>query len=307
MLAARDDGAGPERRVLLGAWAAPLDGDRSAAAIEGALAEVERLLGRPLAIAHFYYRFDADPIDGREERAIARGAIPLVSWNDTYPADVLSGAQDARIRAAARRFGALPGRVLLRFGWEMDRPGDTSTDAAGYIRMWRHVRGLFAEEGADRVEWIWCPTDWAFNPKSGRRPLDWYPGDDAVDWLCADGYNFYPENSTWTSFETTLGDFYRWAAPKGKPIMIGETGVMEDPADPARKGAWYGALAETVRCRWPEVDAVVLFDEEKHEQGVVRDWRIATSATSTAGARAAFADPVLGGAGPPQPCPEADE
>lgn len=166
----------------------------------------------------------------------------------------------------------------------MDRPTDTLTDAAAYVQMWRRMRTLFAEEGVDRVEWIWCPTDWAFNPASGRTPQRWYPGDDAVDWLCADGYGFYPETPTWTSFETTLGFFYRWAEGRGKPIMIGETGAMEDPATPGRKGAWFQELAETVRCRWTEVDAVVLFDEEKHEQGVVRDWRIASSESSIAGA-----------------------
>ncbi len=231
-------GFGDGEPMQIKAWLASESPSRLTHPDLNVLASVTRAIHqeRPLAIEHFYYRFDASPIDGREQRTIERGAIPLVSWNDTDPRTILDGSQDAYVRAAARRFAALPGRVLLRFGWEMDRPTDTSTDAAAYVQMWRRMRTLFAEEGADRVEWIWCPTDWAFNPASGRTPQRWYPGDDAVDWLCADGYGFYPETPTWTSFETTLGFFYRWAEGRGKPIMIGETGAI---------------IAEALRARAP--------------------------------------------------------
>lgn len=122
VVATRGDAAPGARRAARG-LVAPVDGYCSAAAIEALVpAELAQHLERPLAIEHFYYRFDASPIDGREQRTIERGAIPLVSWNDTDPRTILDGSQDAYVRAAARRFAALPGRLRASAGRWIGRP-----------------------------------------------------------------------------------------------------------------------------------------------------------------------------------------
>ncbi len=302
----REAPAGEEsRRVLLGAWSAPVSGLRTWQSREASFGALEQALGERLAIEHIFASFEERPFDERAIRAASRGRLPLISWNDPVPARVLDGGEDAYLRAVARDFARDGRRVLLRFGWEMDRPRNEATDPVAFRALWRHVHAVFEDEGATAVEWVWCPTNWAFAPRSRRDPLAWYPGDDVVDWLCADGYSFYPEKPAWVPFEEAFGRFYDWARGRGKPIVIAETGVMEDPRDPGRKGEWYRELADTVRCRFTEIDAVVLFDEEKHEQGVVRDWRIGSSAASIAGARDMAASSVFGGSADERRCPNA--
>lgn len=83
--------------------------------------------------------------------------------------------------------------------------------------------------------------------------------------------------------------------------MIAETGVMEDPG---RKGEWY-RIADTVRCRFTEIDACRAVRRGEARAGVVRDWRIGSSAASIAGARDMAASSVFGGSADERRCPNA--
>src|SRR5204863_5267335 len=130
---------------------------------------------------------------------------------------------------------------FLRFFHEFDgdyrRPVVHS--AADFIAAWRHVHDVFVAEGATNVAWVWCPTAWKFISRNPWPP-HYYPGNRYVDWIAADGYNWYParSGSTWRSFRAVFADFYAWASGKGKPIMVAENGVQEDPARRRRKANW---------------------------------------------------------------------
>ena len=110
-----------------------------------------------------------------------------------------------------------------------------------------------------------------------------YPGDDVVDWIGADPYNFFA-SGTWDSFSDVVDPWYRWvrAAHPGKPLMLSEWGSKEDPSRPGRKAAWLRDAADRLRHDYPDIKAVVYFDEAKHERGTVNDWRIDTSPRSLA-------------------------
>jgi beta-mannanase len=145
------------------------------------------------------------------------------------------------------------------YGWS---PGVNGNTAAEYVAMWRHVHALFASEGATAVEWVWSPN--VSYPGSGPL-LDTYPGDDVVDWIGIDGYNWGDDGAghRWQSFAGVFGPTYReLAALPGKPMMIAETASVEAPPGSARsKAGWIeAALGVEVR-RFPRVRAVVWFDE----------------------------------------------
>jgi hypothetical protein len=108
----------------------------------------------------------------------------------------------------------------------------------------------------------------------------YWPGDDYVDWVAADGFNWgsCTGRSTWRDLGPIFKAFYSWGSARAKPLMISGTGTVEDPIDPGRKRGWYldaaGALAGTM----PRIRAVVLLD-----QGGRCDWRPDTSALSMQG------------------------
>ena len=55
------------------------------------------------------------------------------------------------------------------------------------------------------------------------------------------------------------GPRYAWAAPRGKALIVAETGVQEDPADPARKAAWFADAAAWIHSH-TAIRAVSYFD-----------------------------------------------
>ena len=55
--------------------------------------------------------------------------------------------------------------------------------------------GIFDAEGATNVTWAWCGTAWGMKtPDSATSTAgsayQYYPGDDVIDWVCADGFNW---------------------------------------------------------------------------------------------------------------------
>jgi hypothetical protein len=241
----------PKDGALFGAWV----GQRDTSTHYGSVLAFEEALGRKLAIDLHYRSWDNDY--WREERRdVARGRVPLITWDvraEGQAADINDGVHDALIREKARAIAALDGPVLLRWGAEMS--GGRYGPPAEYIAAWRRIQGIFADRGADNVEWVWCPTAWSFVTDTAR---PYYPGDANVDWICADGFNWYPAMPPWKSFTKIFEAFYEWGSRRGKPLMIGETGVMEDPEDPGRKAEWFRSIAGELRAM-PAIKAFVYF------------------------------------------------
>ena len=161
------------------------------------------------------------------------------------------------------------------------------------MAAWRHVHELFAAQGV-RAFWVWSPNADAFAGARGGVDRYW-PGDDYVDWIGADGFNWGGCNgqSSWRDFDPIFKAFYSWGSARAKPLMISATGTVEDPIDPGRKRGWYldaaGALARSM----PRIRAVVLLD-----QGGRCDWRPDTSTPSMQGFVDFARDPFFTGDAP---------
>ena len=119
----------------------------------------------------------------------------MISWNGkTLNLAIGLGQYDDMIRSRAQAVKALGEKVLIRWMWEMDgrEKAENTQHPALYIAAWRHIHDVFAEEGASNVQWVWCPNATAFRIEDDRNAPAYYPGDDYVDWICADGYNWAP-------------------------------------------------------------------------------------------------------------------
>jgi hypothetical protein len=261
----------PPGGTLFGVSTSP--GNRSVEAERKAVERLEAHLGRAVDINHNFYTWDEEFPTETERWDLQAGRLPLISWNgkDVASSEIAAGSQDALIRERAQGVKGLGQPVLIRWFWEMDgnKKREWAGSPADYIAAWRHIVDVFRAEGATNVEWVWCPNASAFN--DGEAP-PFYPGDEYVDWICADGYNWAPgrPGDEWRSFRDIFSGFYAWASPRNKKIMVGEFGVQERSSDD--KARWVEAARHTIKTEFPLLKAVVYFNANGDY-----DWRMNTS------------------------------
>ncbi len=232
-----------------------------------------------------------------------RGAMPMITWEPDIGSDGVSqpayalrniarGDFDGYIERSAREAAAYGKPFYLRLAHEMN--GDWSAWGAGvngntpadFVAAWRHVVGIFRSAGATNAIWVWSP-----NVDTGRRPFaQLYPGDEWVDWVGLDGYNWGTlDGSRWKSLGEVFGSSYDTLTRlTSKPLMIAETASTEVGGD---KAAWIrDGFQYDLPARLPAVRAVIWFDRDKET-----DWRVnsSTAATSAFRSLAAPAPPAV--------------
>jgi beta-mannanase len=256
----------------LGAYVQPT-GSHTRAAQQQAVLELEGRIGRRLAIDHTYVPFGRQ-LGWRPAWDVEMGRIPLITiGNGASTAEIAQGRHDVYLRQLAEGVRGLGKPVYLRYAHRMDDPRNSSWVGSPerFVAAWRHVREIFAGLPASLV---WAPTAAAFASDSADR---FYPGDDQVDWIAADGYNApnCRPQTAWRELSDIFGDFYVWGSSHGKPLMIGETGSVEDAADAGRKAAWFDNAARDLTTKMPAVQALIYFDATK-----ACDYRVASSGSS---------------------------
>lgn len=205
--------------------------------------------------------------------------------------DIVDGKWDAYIRARGAEFASVGAPIMVRWGHEFN--GDwypwgivnNGGDPALYVAAYRRVHDLVVAAGATNVQWVWCFNNGSTPDSPVNDPARAYPGDDYVDWVAIDGYNWGlapswdPAGNHWTSFEAAYLSPYakaRAIAPK-RPVMIAEIASSEDGGDKAR---WIDDLSAALDSgRYPDLKLVNYFDQDKEEL-----W----SGTSSAATQAAF-------------------
>ena len=239
--------------------------DFSQAGNQAAVGEIEAALGRKVAIDHYYEPWPNVFPGWREQWDFDNGRIPMISWGKYYADQIAAGTQDAYIAARADGIKALGRPVFIRWFWEMDgtRNAAYAQSPANFIAAWQHIHDLFVARGATNVAWVWCPNASAF--KTGNAQT-YYPGDNYVDWICADGYNFYPD-SAYRYVDEIYKSFYAWGAQRPKPLMMGEWGAQ--PTLPGERAGWLDRARRTLENDYPRILAEVYFHSYK-----VHDWRI---------------------------------
>jgi hypothetical protein len=248
----------PSEGTLLGAWVKPRYGwDRRLE--KRAVREFESAIGTRLDIAHHYVPAGT-PLGWKPAWFLSRGQIPLISLGGLNSSEVVAGTHDRYLTSIASSLTELKRPVFVRYGAEMD--GESSQAWVGspsaYVSAWRHIHDLF--NGTSAV-WVWAPNAGAF---AGGVAEQYYPGDRYVDWIAADGYNWNGcREDAWEEFTEIFMAFYDWGSRTGKPLMVAETGTVEDPSDPSRKAEWLARTANTIKTSMPAVRALVYFHSDR--------------------------------------------
>jgi len=236
-----------------------------------------------------------------------RGAVPHIVWEPWYWGDkekvklkdITSGKWDAYIRSWAKAVREFGQPLFLRVGHEFNIEGypwgivNNDKDPGIYIKAYRHVVDIFRAEKAGNVKWVWAPMNYSFPNEPWN---DWekaYPGNDYVDWVGFDGYNWGKSQSwsDWQVFKYLFRDQVRKARNlwPGKPIMIAEFASTEQGGD---KAAWIKEIPGYLKTSMRDIDAIVWFDVKKET-----DWRINSSDRSLAAFKAIMKDPLFAGSG----------
>lgn len=277
----------PRHGDLFGASVQPAGGS-GATGSETAVAALERMLGRKLAIDQVYVPWGAPLPLALARWDLRQGTIPIISWGGASTSLIAAGAYDTQIRARALQLRGVGGPVLLRWFWEMDGTSSRAdaVSAASFIRAWRHIHKIFASVGADNVRWVWCPTAAGFRTGTAQR---FYPGSAYVDWIGADGYNWSPAlpGAPWASFGQIFSAFYDWGKSTGKPLIVSEFGALE--GTPGAKAKWITQAGRELRAEFPAIHAVVYFDSRDQQF----DWRVTTSPSSLAAFRSFAREPFF--------------
>lgn len=259
----------PSHGAYVGAWVHP-DPYTQAGRIRS-VAGFEAATGADLDIIHVYRRW-GEQFGTDSDLAFAReGKYLLISWATPDTTQLVSGRDDAGIARAAREIAALPTKVFLEVRWEMDRPNLSGVvhGPEDYIAAWARVRRIFADQHVTNVAWVWCPTAAGFASGVAQR---YYPGNSAVDWVCADVYPTKAfEPNAYQSFGSLAAPFVGWAEQHHKPMIIGEFAV--DVAYGSRRAGWIDQAASYIRAH-ADIKAVAWFEQSLPTDPVYRHWSL---------------------------------
>ncbi|GAA1648864.1 PKD domain-containing protein [Georgenia ruanii] len=261
----------PAAGRLFGAYVAPSGSPAmpNAGDSQDAAAAFENAIGRKIDLHRLFLRWDDDLAQATVRADVARGRTPIlsvrperrdgtkISW-----AQVASGTVDADIAAQARAVASLGAPVFLTFHHEPDIETAFGTPAE-YVAAWRHYVAVFRVEGVTNAAFTWIMTPSSFGSAYvGAGAAAYYPGDDAVDWLGLDAYNWYGcspgKPAAWRPLATVVSPFRTFGKAHGKPLMLAEYGSAEDPAEPQRKAQWLREAAAALD-GMPEIKAVSYF------------------------------------------------
>jgi hypothetical protein len=274
---------------------------RSGMSQREALEHVESQIGRRFAIDHQYYAWGDHVPTGHQRWDIDTGRLPLINWRSGPAwASIASGAEDDWIRERADAFVEFGAPIYLAFHHEPENDLSRYGSPSDYASAFRRIVTIFRDRGVTNVGFVWNMMAWSFDPSSGRDPESFYPGDDYVDFVGANGYNWYPERQgdEYRPFSDIYEHVNAWSVSHGKPWIICEYGSVEDPQAPGRKASWLLDALATAKA-WSALRAMVYFDLFKDPY----HWETDTSPSALDAYRQIAQDPYTNGSSEPLPVP----
>ena len=219
--------------------------------------------------------------------------------------EILEGKHDVyleRYAAEASEFGE---KVLMRFMhefngnwyvWGGNKNGGENGGPQKVVAVWKYVVDKFREAGADNVKWLWVPhgpsTD--LSTEAWNKLANYWPGDDYVDWVGLDAYNFYPVDPwggerPYRDFDNCFRAIYdSCVALTDKPFMIAEFGTGEFDYEGLTKADWIEDAFTKIKTEYSRIKLFTWFDIKKE-----LDWRVNSSPESLEAFRKAIEDPYF--------------
>ena len=265
-------------QVMFGAEAWPRNGETPVQAFT----KLEASAGRKLALVRVYKHWDESLTNSVDTWARDGGRTLVLSvaprrkdgtkilWRDIGAAPAGSALHNDVVRWAQslKAYGA---PVYFIFHHEPDLSGNTAYGTpADFVAAWRKVITTLRAQGVPGARYVWTTTAYGFE-RPDSDPLaakHFYPGDDVVDEIGGDGYNFNGCSAktpgSWRSFASVFEPMRRFGqAHPAKGLFAPEFGTVEDPAVPGRKGQWLADARATLKSPgWGQFKAVLYWHNE---------------------------------------------
>ena len=237
-----------------------------------------------------------DPVVVRD--VYDKGSVLFVSWEPWIALTkdgidyqgLISGKYDDYIDKFADSLKAVNGSVFIRFAHEPN--GDwypwsgKKIGARAYIDMYRHIKRIFDNNSVKNVRWVYS-INWEDIPAKGNSFMLYYPGDEYVDYVGIDGYNWgrTKEWSRWTEFnEIFLKRYGEVVEYTGKPVIISE---FSSASSGGSKAGWVeNAFADMKKMK--RVFGFVLFNVDKET-----DWSFSGRDRESLSLRKSLASPCF--------------
>lgn len=267
--------------------------------------EMENEAGLPVSMVNFFLQWPQDPEEmnfpGKTLEAVhSFGAMAVLTWEPMYydqhgreymirARDILQGSYDHYIEGFASRVRDLGYPVIIRFAHEMNLERyhwggsmeEYGAESPGRYRdMFKYVAQRFDKAGAKNAMFAFCPNAESVPSPQGEEGAEWnraenyYPGDEYVDVLGMDGYNWgkahtleeHGWQSRWQSFEKIFESIYMdlKSINPDKPVYVFETASPDKGGD---RDLWVSQAFETAR-KWG-LQGIFWFQVDKET-----DWRL---------------------------------
>jgi Glycosyl hydrolase family 26 len=290
------------------------------------ITKLEKDLDRKLDIDNHYTQDFSDwlklkqagkpvQLELQEQLDLQENRIPLVGWACGDSLEITAGHLDAAIDAAIEAFRAYPRDFFMRYCWEADGSRASKRDVVhhpeDFVAAWRYIWNRFHAAGVTNVIWVWTGNANGYkinDPYTGNKPPapQYYPGDDYVDWVSADGYNWHgapthPGDRN-RDFLEIYDEFMLWARSddpatghkaSARPIMVAEYGTQEQGDGGADKALWFRRAHATVMPRtadapasckycgaYSDIQAMVYFDVAGKSTDTEGGWTVRTTQPS---------------------------
>jgi hypothetical protein len=278
----------PSSGAYLGIFYAPGGDVSPRSEVASVASTLDPLLGRNPAIVSLYQGFGpyVIPNDVLNQVVYSQHALPLISWScgNVPDSDINAGIYDHQIALYAEQLKTFGSPVLLRWFWEMNLqpsvPGTVNRNttclgqglspaqqAVQYQLAYQHIWTIFHQVGATNVGFVWSVSSSRYN--TPLNAASFYPGNQYVDWIAADGYDRPSDFQGPGAFAYQFSAWYNEFVSYGKPLMVSETasptsylGQTVQPPQPPKteQQAFLTGIEQSLPTQFPAVKALVYFD-----------------------------------------------
>lgn len=237
----------------------------------------EQRIGRQLDVVHGYHGPGSFTLSADDKYFINRPKTylyttfkPATKWADAGGGNATVNANIDQMANSVK--SVAPKKIMLGVFHEPENdvsPGTANCQGlkgnagspAEYRAMWANTRKRFDALGVTNVVWV---VNYMGTPKWNCMYKDLWPGNNLVDWVMWDPYNFGSETLRW---DDRTDDFYGWMtanssathAYTSKPWGLAEWGTSETTQKTAYR--WYDEAKAAVEANaFPNLKLYAVFD-----------------------------------------------
>ncbi len=275
------------------AWGAHVALQSPSEPYAAAVQRVETQIGTPMNAARIYHRWeDPFPTDTEKflkstKRLIVLSIKPIRADGSRIPWAEIANAQDGEplfkeLTAWVKDIKRFGRPIYVTLHHEPETGDDqASGTTADYLAAWRQFATLIRERAGPHPRLMWIMTDRSFTlpPDSRQAAASWYPGDEFVDAIGVDAFNWFTcreRSEGWKSAAELVEPARQFALTHpDKELWITELGTIGDPERPNRRAKWFAAAAALPRSPgWEQLHGVLYFDDVHGSEFPKCDWHL---------------------------------